>query len=300
MSGLSAILLNALYALEPVAMAVALFAILRSDSRRRFRALIAYLTLRLVSVFVLEGLLLHAQTLFHWSRRTEYHWYFQAYWSFYIAGAIAVFFVILELFKYALEPLPGLKRLGLAAFRWVAFIACFASFATAVVPGTRKFSIMFEGCAQLMRCESIFLLSLLFFFMFAAEKLGVGYRSRVFGVSFGFGMLAASNLIVSFLLFSLSQRHAHIRTSAVSILDTGASILMLSVWAVYFLRKEPVRQVVASQPASPLVRWNEIATVLTPTMSRPAMATASHDFFLQDVEKVVDRILTKNSLNVAS
>jgi hypothetical protein len=298
MSGIPGILLNSLYIAEPAVMAVALFALLRSKDRRRFGALVVYLLLRLVSVSVLE-VALHARVLFHLSKYTAYQWYFYTYWSFYIAGTIAVFFIILELFKFALEPLPGLKRLGLIAFRWVACVSCVAALASAAVPEVKRDRLI-VACDQLMRCESIFLLSLLFFLMVAAGKLGLSYRSRVFGVCFGFGIMAASNLVASSFLLDLFKHQTHIVTSALSIMDTGASILTLIVWSAYFFREEPVRHAIAQPGASPLSRWNEIALVLSPSASRIAVANPSSDFFLQDVEKVVDRILSKNSLNAAS
>ena len=296
---MSGILSSFLYPAEPVLIAVALFAILRSKDRRRFDALIVYLALRLVSFFVLE-VLLHAQVLFHVSKKTAYFWYFYTYWPLYIAGTVAIFFVILRLFKFALEPLPGLKRLGLIAFRWVACVSCVAAVASAVVPGVKSNQVLLAACDQLMRCESIFLLSLLGFLMVCAGKLGLSYRSQIFGVSFGFGITAASNLIVSAFLLSYSSRNIHIASSALSIMDTCASLLTLIVWSAYFFHQEPARNEVAIPAKSPLARWNEIAMVLGPGNGRIAIAAPASDFFLQDVEKVVDRILTKNSLNIAS
>ncbi|HEV2273555.1 MAG TPA: hypothetical protein VGR96_05280 [Acidobacteriaceae bacterium] len=296
---MSGILLDLLYSAEPVLMVVALFALLRAKDRRRFRALFAFLVLRLVSLFVLE-VMLHAGSIFDVSKTIAYRWYFYSYWTLYIAGAVIVFFVILELFNYALEPLPGLKRLGLIAFRWVACVSCVAAAASFVEPGGKS-GQMLSACDQLMRCQSIFLLSLLFFLMIAAGRLGLSYRSRVFGISFGFGIMAASNLIASALLLSFSNSHTtHIATSAISIMDTVASLLTIAVWCAYFLQKEPVRHAASIPVTSPLSRWNEIAMALGPGGNRLAIAPPASDFFLQDVEKVVDRILTKNSLNVAS
>ncbi len=296
---MSGILSSLLYLAEPVLIAVALFAILRSKDRRRFDALIAYLALRLVSFIVLEGLL-HAQVLFHVSKKAAYFWYFYTYWPLYIAGTVAIFFVILRLFKYALEPLPGLRRLGLIAFRWVACVSCVAAIGASVVPGVKRSQMMLAGCDQLMRCESIFLLSLLGFLMISAGKLGLSYRSQIFGVSFGFGITAASNLVVSAFLLSFSSRNIHIASSALSIMDTCASLLTLIVWSAYFFQREPARHAVAVPARSSLARWNEIASALGPGNSRIGIAAPASEFFLQDVEKVVDRILSKNSLNIAS
>jgi hypothetical protein len=78
-------------------------------------------------------------------------------------------------------------------------------------------------------------------------------------------------------------------------------LLTLSVWSGYFLQQEPARRAAILDPSSPLARWNEIATTLGSSAPRvPVVAVPASDFFLQDVEKVVDRILIKNSLHVAS
>ncbi len=280
-------------------MLVALFAVLRSKDRRRFGALVVYLALRVVSFFALE-ILLHATVLFHVSKDTAYFWYFYTYWPSYVAGTVVIFLVILRLFTFALEPLPGLKRLGLIAFRWVACVSCVAAIGAAIVPGVKSSQMLLVGCEQLMRCESIFLLSLLGFLVISAGKLGLSYRSRIFGVSFGFGILAASNLIASAFLLQFSARNIHIAASAISIMDTTASILMLTVWSAYFFQREPRRHAVAVPATSSLARWNDIALVLGPGNGRIGIPAPASEFFLQDVEKVVDRILTKNSLNVAS
>ncbi len=110
---------------------------------------------------------------------------------------MVVFLVIQELFQSSMEPFPGLKWLGTISFRWVACISFVAAAAALLTPGGRADKFLLAIVAQAMRCESLFLLSLLLFLLVAAGKLGLSYRSRVFGVSFGFGVMAASDLVVS-------------------------------------------------------------------------------------------------------
>ncbi len=89
-------------------------------------------------------------------------------------------------------------------------------------------------------------------------------------------------------------------TSTISVVTTSASLLTLGVWSAYFLLPEPARRAAVLDSSSPLARWNEIATTLGQSGARVPVAVPANDFFLQDVEKVVDRILIKNSLHVAS
>ena len=219
---MTSVALTILYAAEPFLMVIAMIALLRSREQRRFPALFAYISLRLGSSVVLY-LLLQVHRVIEISQKTAYAWYFYTYWLTYVAGAVVVFLVIQEMFKLSMDPFPGLKWLGTISFRWVACISFVAAGAALLTPGIKGDKFLLAMVAQVMRCESIFILSLLLFLMLAAGKLGLSYRSRVFGISFGFGIMAASDLIASagFLLGH------NFMTSTVSVVTTSASLLML-------------------------------------------------------------------------
>src|SRR5208282_5684146 len=102
-----------------------------------------------------------------------------------------------------------------------------------------------------------------------------------------------SDLVVSAAFLHLGH---NMMTSTISVITTSASLFTLTVWSVYFLQPEPARQMLAVNSSSPLARWNEVVTAIG--SDRTMVAVPANDFFLQDVEKVVDRILIKNSLNV--
>jgi hypothetical protein len=295
---MTSVALTILYAAEPLVMVIAMIALLRSREQRRFPALFAYLSLRLGSSVLLH-LLLQVRHFVAISEKAAYAWYFYSYWVSYVAGAVVVFLVIQEMFQSSMDPFPGLKWLGTVSFRWVACISFVAAAAALLTPGNHGDKFLLAMVAQVMRCESIFILSLLLFLMLTAGKLGLSYRSRVFGISVGFGIMAAGDLVVSatFLHF----KH-NMMTSTISVITTTASLLTLIVWSAYFLQREPVRRAAVLNPSSPLARWNEIATSLGQSAPKPPVVVAvpASDFFLQDVEKVVDRILIKNSLHVAS
>jgi hypothetical protein len=288
--------LSILYAAEPLLMVVAMVALLRSREHRRFPALFAYVTVRLTSSVILH-LLMQAHRFITVSEKAVYSCYFYTYWCSYVAGAIVVFLVIQEMFQSSMDPFPGLKWLGTISFRWVACISFVATSAALLTPGGKGNRFVLAIVAQAMRCESIFILSLLLFLMVAAGKLGLSYRSRVFGISFGFGIMAASDLVVSAAFLHLGH---NMLTSTISVVTTSASLVTLVVWSAYFLLPEPARRTTVLNASSPLARWNEIATTFGHSTPRVPVAVPASDFFLQDVEKVVDRILIKNSLHVAS
>jgi hypothetical protein len=288
--------LSTLYTAEPLLMVVAMVTLLRSREHRRFPALFAYVTVRLTSTVILQ-FLMHAHRFITVSEKAVYSCYFYTYWCSYVAGAIVVFLVIQELFQSSMDAFPGLKWLGTISFRWVACISFVATSAALLTPGGKGNRFVLALVGQAMRCESVFILSLLLFLMLAAGKLGLSYRSRVFGISFGFGIMAASDLIVSAAFLHFGE---NMLTSIVSVVTTSASLVTLAVWSAYFLVPEPARRVTVLSASSPLARWNEIATTFGHSTPRVPVAVPASDFFLQDVEKVVDRILIKNSLHVAS
>jgi hypothetical protein len=295
---MTSVALTILYVAEPLLMIVAMMALLRSREQRRFPALFAYIALRLGSSVILYFLLQIGRVI-QIDAHTAYAWYFYTYWLSYIAGAVVVFLVIQEMFQSSMDPFPGLKWLGTITFRWVASISFVATSAALLAPGGKGGRFLLGIVAQAMRCESIFILSLLLFLLVAAGKLGLSYRSRVFGISFGFGIMAASDLVVSAAFMHFGH---NIVSSTISVISTGATLMTLAVWSAYFLQREPVRRAAALNPSSPLARWNEVAIALGPIAPRVPVAVAvpASNFFLQDVEKVVDRILIKNSLHVAS
>src|SRR5277367_1805633 len=293
---MTSVALTILYAAEPLVMVIAMIALLKSREQRRFPALFAYLSLRLGSSVLLH-LLLQMRHFVAISEKAAYAWYFYSYWLSYIAGAVIVFLVIQEMFQSSMDPFPGLKWLGTITFRWVACISFVATAAALLTPGSKGDKFLLAMVAQVMRCESLFILSLLLFLMLAAGKLGLSYRSRVFGISFGFGIMAASDLVVSAAFLHLGR---NMLTSTISVVTTSASLVTLVVWSAYFLLPEPARRATALSTSSPLARWNEIAITFGHSTPRVPVAVPASDFFLQDVEKVVDRILIKNSLHVAS
>src|SRR5271168_3790399 len=280
--------LTILYAAEPLLMVAAMVALLRSREQRRFPALFAYVSLRLGSSAILH-FLLQIRRFVPISAEAAYAWYFYSYWLSYVAGAVIVFMVIQEMFQSSMDPFPGLKWLGTITFRWVACISFVATAAALLTPGSKGDKFLLAMVAQVMRCESLFILSLLLFLMLAAGKLGLSYRSRVFGISFGFGIMAASDLVVSAAFLHFGH---NMMTSTISVITTTASLLTLAIWSVYFLQPEPARRVLALNSSSPLARWNEVVTAIGQNGTRTVpVAVPANDFFLQDVEKVVDRIL---------
>lgn len=284
--------------LEPVFLLLAAVAFFKSGSARRLPALASYFVVRGAQALFFEAVL-HI-----WGNGSipdcgtfRYRVYFYGYWVTYLAAAIAVFFVVQEVFKRVMEPVPGLRRLGLLAFRWISIVALVISVGAIALPA----AAMKNGSDRLgtiglqtMRCVSVMELCLLAFLALSIHALGRSFRSRLFGIGLGFGLQAAAELITSALL----ARDPSMTSGTDLFLQIVTTVVLVS-WTAYFVVPEPKaeRSMIVLPPQSMLARWNALAKGLG---QMPEVAVAQPTgFFLQDIESVVDRVLAKNPVAAA-
>jgi hypothetical protein len=279
--------------LEPAFLLIAAIAFFRSGAARRHPALAAYFTVRGAQAAFLEFVLSVWGNGMPACDTLRYNVYFYGYWISYLVSAIAIFFVVQEVFKRIMEPVPGLRRLGLMAFRWVSIVSAVVCVGAIALPD----AMMQEGtdrlatiCLQTARCVSVMELCLLAFLALSIHALGRSFRSRLFGIGLGFGLQAGADLVFT----ALSTRYPGLTSTAALGLQVATSLVLVT-WSIYFIVPEPAteRKMVVLPPQSMLARWNSLAKGLG-QLSQPAVAGAPTGFFLQDIEGVVDRVLAKN------
>ena len=179
----AAVWMNVLEFAEPVLIGLSLVFLVMSGKSKRFPAMMAYLSLRAASSVVLE-IILNLHRFTHISETLQYSVYFYTYWPFYTLNAIAIFFVIREIFCHVTEPVPGIRRFGLLAFSWVAAISGIISISSALPLKGLGAGLMTIGF-QVMRCVSILELCLLAFLALFIHSLGRSFRSLAFGIALG-------------------------------------------------------------------------------------------------------------------
>lgn len=280
--------------LEPVLVVLAAFSFFKSRSAQRLPAVATYLVVRLVSLAFLE-VVYNVGGPMTTTTSVRYYAYFYGFWVTYIAITVSIFFVVQEVFKRVMEPVPGLRRLGLMAFRWISVVSIVVAVGAVALPNalalqTDSVNKIGPVCVQMMRCVSVMELCLLAFLALSIHSLGRSFRSRLFGIGLGFGIEAATELI-----FSAIPNSCPGLTSIQNVSQQLVASIVLVTWAVYFLIPEPEaeRNMIVLPPSSMLARWNALAKGLG-QMPEPAMAAAQTGFFLQDIEGVVDRVLAKN------
>ena len=258
----------------------------RKELQRRFPAMRMYLFLRLCSQPVLL-LLLWGQAR-HWLQDHCFAFYFYTYWLVYLASAIMLYFVSLEVFRSALSGFMGLLKLGTVAFRWAAIVSLIVSL-TNTSFSSKSFMILVDFSQSLMRSVSILELCLLAFLCLCLNALRISVRSVSFGIALGFGLMSAGDFVVG----SMIVRNIAL-TAPLQYVSELMTLLVLSVWIVYTVIPEPESNPFVVPANSTIYRWNEIASVLGHTGTRVAVQQPSTGFFLSDVERVVEKVLARN------
>jgi hypothetical protein len=270
---------------EFVLWAVLAYLFLAKKLQKRFPAMGAYLVLRVVSTpLLLAAMWVSSQP---WGRG-YYVAYFFGFYANYIASAILLFFVCLEVFRSALSAFSGLQRFGIVIFRWAAVVSALVSLSTAVV-AHHGIPAIPDIAFGLMRSVSIMELSLLAFLCLAMNALQLPVRDMAFGISLGFGMMAANDLIVAALI-----KYNSSLTEPFQFFYQGLTLVALATWTIYAALPEPARKPIVVAASSTIYRWNEIASALGHKGTKVAVPAAANSFFLSDVEKVVDKVLTRN------
>ena len=252
---------------------------------RRFPAMGIYLGLRIISMPpLLAALYVQAQP---WGR-PYYFVYFFGNWAVYIASAILLMLVCIEVFRSALSGLPGLMKIGIVVFRWAIVVCLVLTFSS--------FTFVHHGLAAvpdiavaLMRSVSILELCLLAFLCLSMNALRLSIRDMAFGIALGFGMMSTNDFV-----FSILTRRPSAMTASLQIVYEGLILASVGIWIAYCAFPEAVRKPVMMPANSAIFRWNEIASALGHTGTQIAVQQPANSFFLTDVEKVVEKVLTRN------
>lgn len=223
--------------------------------------------------------------------------YLSIYWATFIASIVLLFFICIEIFRSVLAGFPGLTRIGLLIFRWAALVSVIVSLA--LVPYSIHsihgrtllvFATIFNVCLALMRPVSVLTLCLLAFLCLSMNALRLSPRDRSFGFTLGFGVLSASYLVFS-LFVSKNTRMA----TPLQFVCEGLTLLALVIWIAYAALPEPVRKPVLIPASSTIYRWDQIASALGHKGTQIVVQQPVQGFFLTDVEKVVDRVMARNT-----
>lgn len=186
-----------------------------------------------------------------------YHTIFFVYWASFAVESVLALTVIYCLFRLAMAPLRGLQTLGMLVFRWAGAISIAVALGSAFTPHQSGVKYLMAAISDLQRTQSILTLCLLLFVCFAIRPMGLSFRSRIFGVSLGLGLMATNDLVQAAWLANNPQM------GTISDMINGiACCSALFIWVAYFALPEPERRMIVLPTTSPLLRWNQISQVL--------------------------------------
>jgi hypothetical protein len=196
------------------------------------------------------------------------------------AQCVIVFLLVRDLYKMATQHLTGMQNLASAIFYVSVVISAVMAISAASTPHPNGYTWYAIALMQVERCSCILVLCLFTFFSFTAQKLGMTYGSRVFGVTFGMAILATNRMVTTALTWGNTPYRLQI-----DLVSEFVQIGAVTLWVVYFLKAEPERRLVTVDLNSPLLRWNEVARFF----DKPAgqVVVSSPTTFIPDVREVV-------------
>jgi hypothetical protein len=250
---------------EPLLCVVALASLVRSRVLKEFGFLAALLATRTLTLGVELSIVTYGAHLF--GGRLGYNIYFYFYWSAFVLESILMLAVICSMYRLAMAPLKGLQSLGMLVFSWVAGISVLLALGLAFAPHVTKARYLVTFVQEMQRAQSILVLCLLLFVCFAIRPMGLSYRSRIFGVSLGLGIMATTDLAQSAWI-----GHSTDMFGTLSAIHDLASCVAMTLWATYFLLPEPKRRMITLPTTSPFLRWNQISEVLGDSPGHVAIA----------------------------
>jgi hypothetical protein len=183
--------------------------------------------------------------------------YFYVYWISFAVESVLVLLIVYGLFRLAMAPLKGLQTLGMLVFKWAAGISVAVALGSAFSPGMTGMKYIMAAISQLQRTQSILTVCLLLFVTFAVRPMGLSYKSRIFGVSLGLGLMSTNDLVQSAWL-ALNPSMA----TAYNYVNGFVICLVLAAWGSYFALPEPKRRIIVLPTTSPFLRWNQISEAL--------------------------------------
>jgi len=249
-------LLSALGYFEVILCGAALCALTFRKQWADYTALGSFLAVRMFSDVVLTGINRLAAANPH-RADALYYPYFYVYWITFALESVLALLIVYSLFRLAMAPLKGLQTLGMLVFKWAAGISVAVALGSAFTPGMSGMKYIMAAISQLQRTQSILTICLLLFVTFAIRPMGLSYKSRIFGVSLGLGLMSTNDLVQSaWLAINPSMGNA------CSLINGIAICTIVATWTAYFALPEPKRRIIVLPTTSPFLRWNQISEAL--------------------------------------
>ena len=246
------------YAIEAAFCLLVFVAMLRRRLVGNYRVLSLLLLTRFISRTVLIAIMYHRKSL-NIAMDRALLIYFADQWMSAVVDSALIMLLIYRTFWEAMRPLEGIHNIGKIIFRWVSGVSFVFSVALALGPHDAAPTYRAMVSTRLADGTNILTLCLLLFVCFAISPLGLTYRSRIFGISLGLGVMTSIDLIQSGWLASTQAGSLY---SPIYLVHSLGAVMGLMIWMAYFLREEPERALILLPTTSPFFFWNRVSEVL--------------------------------------
>jgi len=211
--------------------------------------------------------------------KDHYSLYFYTYWASATLSVLIEFAVMYEIFKHIFRPYDALRKMALILFRWAAVVLIMVGVVVAASSAPNQWSRIFAAILALERSMRVMQVGLVLFLFLFSQQVGLTHNHRVFGISLGFGLIAATDLT----LVTLRATMGTVASEVFNMLKTGAYLCSTIVWLQYVLLREPER--VRVEQVYEAQHWNYALANAT------AAEPPTQDAFIPMIESAVERVL---------
>jgi hypothetical protein len=181
-----------------------------------------------------------------------------------IVQSALILAVIYSVFNAAMRPLKGLQRMGKLIFKWVAGVSVLLGIVIALGPhvfatGSPSTIAVTTVIERAQEGINVLTLCLLLFVCVAIKPLGLTFRSHIFGVALGLGVISMTELVQATWFWTVG---AHSLYSPIYAVSASGYVVAFSAWGLYLAVPEPARKLILLPTTSPFFHWNRIAEAL--------------------------------------
>jgi len=206
----------------------------------------SYLIFMLVRTIVL--LMVYRALVAH---RTPYATYFWSFWTAETLEVIAKFFIIYEIFAYALKPYSSLARLIRVLFVWSFVVLLAVAFITAAAVPVNDRSPLLQTIFTLKRTMATIQIGLLVFLFLFIKVFAIPWKHYLFGIALGLALYGTLDF-VAVAIRTWGPMFNDLWNWTIRIADGVGAV----VWVVYFVFPQKERVPLETKPVSPLREWN--------------------------------------------
>ena len=227
-------------------MVLVLIAMIRRRMWAEFPMFFSYLIFMLVRTIVL--LIAYRAMGAH---RTPYATYFWSFWTAEALELIAKFFILYEIFVYALKPYSSLSRLIRVLFVWSFAVLLVVAFITAAAVPVNDRSPLLQTIFTLKRTMAAIQIGLLAFLFLFIKVFAIPWKHYLFGIALGLALYGTLDF-AAVAIRTWGPGFNNLWNWATRITDGVGAV----VWVVYFVLPQNERVPLETRPVSPLREWN--------------------------------------------